>query len=133
MTFDDATKATKKGDVLSIRHALEDGLDPNLTNRYDWTLLMDAAMNGNTAIGRLLIGHGADLDRKNRFGDTALSLAAHTGHPSFVKLLLERGVVLDASFEGFLDWAEKYGTGSREAMVSTRAAIKAALAARLSE
>ena len=131
MTFDDAEQLIKRGDVLSLRHSLEAGLDANLTNELGWTFLMRAAMNGNTSVGNLLIDRGADLNRRNKFGDTALSLAAHTGHHSYVKLLLDHGASLDghpfgSSMESFLDWAEQYGTGSQEAMLKTREAVRKA-------
>src|ERR1035441_7499855 len=114
MTFDEANKVIKKGDLIGLRNELEGGLDPNLCNQYSWTLLMVAAMEGNTSIGRLLIEKGADLARRNKFRDTPLSLAAHTGHLSFVKLLLENGASLEChpqgdSFDVWLDWACKYG------------------------
>jgi ankyrin repeat protein len=130
MTFDDAEPLIKRGDVLSLRHSLETGLDPNLSNKLGWTLLMLAAMkNGDTSVGSLLLDHGAVLDVRNKFGETALSLAAHTGHHSFVKLLLDHGASLDghpfgSSMESFLDWAEQYGTGSQEAMLKTREVVR---------
>jgi ankyrin repeat protein len=113
MTFDEANKVIKKGDLTRLRHELEDGLSPNLSNRYSWTLLMVAAMEGDTRIGRLLIEKGADLDTRNNGRETALSLAAHTGHPSFVKLLLSSGASLECHPFGnhldvWLDWVKKY-------------------------
>jgi ankyrin repeat protein len=137
VTFDEADKAIKKGDLLRIRRELERGLDPNLSNRFSWTLLMAAAMHGNASIGNLLLDHGADPDKRNHFGDTALSLAAHTGHPSFVHLLLEYGASLEGfpfgkTFEDFLDWAEKYGSWARESMKRTRSVVGAARTAKSS-
>src|SRR5215470_14648910 len=95
MTFDEAHRVIKRGDLNRLRNELDGGLSPNLCNQYSWTLLMLAAMEGNTNIGRLLIERGADLDGRNSHRDTALSLAAHTGHPSFVKLLLDTGASLE--------------------------------------
>src|SRR5882724_155453 len=67
MTFDEASRSIKKGDIIRIRKELEDGLSPNLCNQYSWTLLMVAAMEGNTSIGELLIQKGAELDGRNKF------------------------------------------------------------------
>jgi ankyrin repeat protein len=133
MDFDSVSKAIKKGDVLQVRHYLDQGVPADLSNQYGLTLLMCAALEGNTAAGRALILKGAQVDRRNKFQDTALSLAAHTGHPSFVDLLVKAGASLDghpfgASFEDFLDWASKYGTGSQECMTRTKAIIKSARA-----
>ena len=91
MTFEEAHIAIKKGDVISLRHALDAGLTPDLSNQFSWTLLMLAAIEGNTAVAKLLISRGADVNRDNNFGDTALSLAANGSHSRFVKLLLVRG------------------------------------------
>jgi ankyrin repeat protein len=114
MTFDEASKVIKKGDLIRLRNELDGGLDPNLCNQYSWTLLMVAAMEGNTSIGKILIERGADLDRRNKFRGTPLALAAHTGHSSFVSLLLANGALLEChrhgnSFDIWLDWACKYG------------------------
>jgi ankyrin repeat protein len=112
MTFDEASRVIKRGDIVHLRKELEEGLSPNLCNQYSWTLLMIAAMDGDTSIGRLIIENGADLDRRNNHRDTALSLAAHTGHPSFVRLLLESGASLECypfgnSIDIWLDWLEQ--------------------------
>ena len=109
MNFDDAHKVIKRGDLSRLRGELEGGLSPNLCNQYSWTLLMVAAMEGNTSIGRFLIESGAELDTRNNHRDTALSLAAHTGHPSFVELLLASGASLECypfgnHLEVWLDW-----------------------------
>jgi len=128
-------EAIKRGDVLRIRQSLESGLDPNLSNQYGWTLLMVAAMEGNTAVGRELIRRGAQSDTRNKHSYTALSLASQTGHPGFVALLVDAGVSLDghpfgASFEDFLGWASKYGACSQEALTKTKAVIESARANR---
>jgi len=119
MTFDEASKLIKKGDIISLRKELQAGLSPNLCNQYSWTLLMDAATEGNTSIGSLLVENGAELDRRNEHRDTALSLAAHTGHASFVDLLLRSGASLEChpfgnTFDAWLNWACQYGRCSEK-------------------
>jgi ankyrin repeat protein len=114
MTFNEASKLIKKGDVISLRKELQAGLSANLCNQYSWTLLMVAAMEGNTSIGSLLIENGAERDGRNKHRDTALSLAAHTGHASFVDLLLRSGASLEChpfgnTFDDWLNWACQYG------------------------
>ena len=47
MTFDEAHRVIKRGDISLLRSELEGGLSPNLCSRYSWTLLMLAAMDGN--------------------------------------------------------------------------------------
>jgi len=53
MTFDEASKLIKKGDIIRLRKELQDGLSPNMANQYSSTLLMIAALEGNTSIGGL--------------------------------------------------------------------------------
>ena len=106
MTFDEAHRIIKKGDLTSLRHSLDGGLSPNLANQFSWTLLMLAAIEGNTSIGELLISKGAALDTTNDFGETALSLAAHRGHAPFIRILLANGASTDCRPHGHSleDW-----------------------------
>lgn len=80
MTFNEVHRVIKIGDLVSLRVELDAGLNPSLSNQFSWPLLMLAAMEGNTAIGELLVSSGAELDTINDFGETALSLAAHGEH-----------------------------------------------------
>ena len=120
MTFDEASKLIKRGDIIRLRQALEDGLNPDLSNQHSWSLLMIAALEGNTSIGTLLIDRGATLDSRNKFRETALSLEAHSGHPPFVQLLLSRGASLKCypfgnNFDDWLNWVAKYGRSPEQA------------------
>jgi ankyrin repeat protein len=109
MTFDEAHRRIKRGDIVVLTHALDDGLDPNLANRFSWTLLMLAAMQGAVGIGECLVSRGAKINATNDFGDTALSLAAHAGHERFVRWLLANGAATDCHPKGCLlaDWIER--------------------------
>ena len=77
--FHTAHRLIKRGDLLAMRHALETGLDANLSNRFGWTLLMLAALHGRSDFAELLLASGADPTRRNKFGDSASGLAAHKG------------------------------------------------------
>jgi ankyrin repeat protein len=100
MTFEDAHRRIKRGDLIALRNALDAGLDPNLANRFSWTLLMLAALEGNTQIGKMLFAKGAEVERQNKVGETALSLAAHKGHERFVDWLLRIGATTDVQPHG---------------------------------
>ena len=100
MTFEEAHGCLKLGDLESLNRALDEGLDSNLANRFSWTLLMLAAMEGNTPIGEALVAKGATVNAVNDFGDTSLSLAAHAGHVNFARWLLSVGASTDARPHG---------------------------------
>jgi ankyrin repeat protein len=132
MTFKQAEHLIKRADAVSFRHALDSGLDPNLANQFGHTILMIAARQGDTSIGRLLIDAGASLD-KRRSGQatySALSLAIMSGHVKFVKLLLDKGASLEChpwgnSLDVFLDWTEQYCAISKEQIGHIRTLINA--------
>jgi len=109
MNFDQAHRAIKRGDILAIRHALQEGLNPNLSNKNSWTLLMLAALVGNTAIAELLVTHGADIHALNKIGETALSLAAHKGHARLTEWLLGLGASTECRPHGWQlsDWIRR--------------------------
>jgi ankyrin repeat protein len=104
--FDNTARLIKRGNIVALRQELESGLSPDLANQFSWTLLMLAAMTGNTSIGQFLISKGAEIDRTNEFGETALSLAAHSGHIPFMRLLLANGASLECRPHGYVmsDW-----------------------------
>ena len=81
----------KKADVAAFRTALASGENGNLTDVHGWSLLMAAAMKGNTAIGEALIEAGADVSYANG-NATALTFAFSYGHVRFMELLLRCGV-----------------------------------------
>jgi ankyrin repeat protein len=106
ITFDEWRRLIKRGDLVSLRHELDRGLSPNLSNQFSWTLLMLVALEGYKSIGELLISRGASLDTANDFGETALSLAAHHGHAPFIRILLANGASTDCRPHGHCleDW-----------------------------
>ena len=77
----------KRGDEPALRAALDDGLDPNLANENGWSLLMLAAVEGATPLGKLLLEHGANAATQNVKGATALSIATDRGYTPFAELL----------------------------------------------
>lgn len=61
-------------DVVSL--LLENGADPNISERASYTPLMWACVNANADMVSLLLRHGADRSvKENRYGYTALGIA----------------------------------------------------------
>jgi ankyrin repeat protein len=120
MTFDTLHKFIKRGDIFSVRQELDAGVNPNFTNQFGWSLLMSAALEGNTSIGELLLSRGAEVDAKNNFGETALSLAAHRGHLPFIRVLLANGAATDYSRNGasLENWL-RAGSGLSESKIAS--------------
>ena len=85
-----AQNLIKRGNEEELRAALDDGLDGNLTNENQWSLLMLSAVEGSTVLGKLLLDAGADPAKLNSKGESAETIALKRGHHDFVTLLRER-------------------------------------------
>ena len=85
-------KAAANGDLSAIKNALENGSDLNaLDPQFGIDPLGWAAINGQTAVAKLLLEKGANIKNRHRDGSTALHGAAFLGRVETVKLLLEKG------------------------------------------
>ena len=75
--------------VDAVRFLLERGADPNavVDSASKWTVLMNAANNGDADIVELLLKHGADPNAVDNLGETAYAYAVATGHLEVAKLL----------------------------------------------
>ena len=91
----------ERGDTLTVRRWLDEGLDPEYQADKLGTGLMVAAWNGNIEMMALFVERGANPRRSNRNGEQPLQLAAWGGHSDAVQWLLERGAVLN---RGDLNW-----------------------------
>jgi ankyrin repeat protein len=91
LSYRAAQTLIKRGDEAALRTALDQHLDPNLTNQNGWSLLMLAAVEGSVPLGQMLIEKGANLVALNGKGDTPLSIATQKGHTAFVELLRQHG------------------------------------------
>jgi ankyrin repeat protein len=92
LSYRAAQTVIKRGDEEALRTALDQHLDPNLTNQNGWSLLMLAAVEGSVPLGQLLIEKGANLVALNAKGDTPLSIATQKDHTAFIELLREHGI-----------------------------------------
>ena len=84
-------QAAHDGAVESLQRELDQGVDPNTTNRFGVTPLALAGRGGHTAAVQLLLEFGADANRASPTGETPLMVAARTGVVGSVVSLLEHG------------------------------------------
>jgi ankyrin repeat protein len=56
---DELLEATRYGDLIKVRIALENGANPNAEDKYGWTPLHIAAFNGHVDVVRVLLEYGA--------------------------------------------------------------------------
>lgn len=90
-TLDQFLKAADQGNAKVVADYLTQGLDPNTTDKFGNTLLMNASRQGHEELVKLLLDRKADVTRRGPTGDTALMLASLKGHLGIVKILVDRG------------------------------------------
>jgi ankyrin repeat domain-containing protein 50 len=107
--------AAEKGYKAVVRLLLtKDGINQNIENEDDQTMLSQAVANGLKLVIQLLFTKDdVDLNIKDEDGRTPLSWAAENGHEAVVKLLLEIGAELETkdTYNGRtpLSWAAENG------------------------
>lgn len=86
----DVLRLTQEGDLNRVKEALSTGdFDINMTDSYDWTLLMIASCAGHVTVVSYLLEHGAEWEgREDRGGMDAVDLAQENGHYNIVDLIL---------------------------------------------
>ena len=83
--------ASERGDISSVRAALDRGEDVNNRKGHKNTPLMIAVYHGYTSVVSLLLSQsGVDLTARDRCGDTALHWACMGGADGIVRMLLSR-------------------------------------------
>ncbi|MCP3100061.1 ankyrin repeat domain-containing protein [Myxococcus sp. K15C18031901] len=88
--------AVDRRDVKTVRKALAEGADPNVSTTVNepelfYPVLLDAADKGDLAMVKLLLDAGADINLRSNYDFSALTVAVDGGHLPVVKLLLDRG------------------------------------------
>ena len=70
-----------------IELLVEAGADLDVTDRYDYTPLMSAAINGDERVLRLLLDHGAKIGYVNGNGYTAWHVARFNNHVTAARMI----------------------------------------------
>lgn len=83
-------KALKGGKYDMVDKLLKLGADPNATNAYSATVLMEASGGSRPSIVQLLIKHQADVGKKDQMGYNAVRYAVG-GNPENIYLLVLAG------------------------------------------
>ncbi|EDZ63777.1 protein containing ankyrin repeat [Sulfurimonas gotlandica GD1] len=94
----------------TVKHFLENGMDPNeiFENRY--TLLLPSSCCGDYKLVRMLLDYGANINFQSKVGSTALILASKHNSKELVQLLIENGAdvnIKDPQGKTALDYAKE--------------------------
>ncbi|XP_078595370.1 cortactin-binding protein 2-like isoform X1 [Branchiostoma floridae x Branchiostoma japonicum] len=84
-------QASGEGDMTMVEQLLEEGADPNTTERDGSTPVYAAAEGGHIDCLELLLSHNGDPNALRDDNFTPLHGAAAEGHTGCLKLLLDRG------------------------------------------
>jgi len=95
---DQLQEAARKGDAVTVKKLLDEGVDVNTKFRYGATALFYACDHGHVDVVKVLLDKGADLTIKDSFyGFTPLMLAVSPAqkrrpeHTEIAKLLIAKG------------------------------------------
>ncbi len=90
--------AVKKGDLITLEHLLQEGVNPDLLDKNGATALSHAAENQDLPLLTLLVKQGADINRITE-SRTALMTAAAKGDARLVEALLDMGADIKVEME----------------------------------
>ena len=80
-----------RGEPRALEAALEQGADPDGTDRWGVTALARAAARGDLEAVEILLARGARVDKLSDAGNSALMAAAARGDLAIMTALLEAG------------------------------------------
>lgn len=84
--------ASSSSDMAYVEQLLKKGANPNIKfNQKNFSILMDAAMEGNAELISILLNYGANIDEVDNTGKSALIYAAVEGHKEVIEILLKNG------------------------------------------
>lgn len=84
--------ASSSSDMEYVAELLKKGANPNIKfNKKNFTILMDASMEGNVELISSLLSYGANINEVDSTGKSALIYAAIEGHKEVIQVLLKNG------------------------------------------
>jgi uncharacterized protein len=89
--------ASIRGESFKVQSLIDNGVDLNERDDYEWTALQLAAAYGQADIVSLLLRNGADPNLTNTQGRNALMYAAAFNHIEIVSELLTAGTDVNAT------------------------------------
>jgi ankyrin repeat protein len=87
----------RRGDVEALKQSLDQGASLEQPNQTGETLLISAALAGQSAVAEVLIARGANVIARNHKGLTPLHAAAYAGHVNVAALLIDSGADVNDS------------------------------------
>jgi ankyrin repeat protein len=91
-------RACWKGDIVSVKTLLTQGINIDTPDERGFTPLHIAVCRGKLEVAKYLIEKGANLEKLNKAEDSILNTAISWGYSNLVKLILESG--LDPDYRG---------------------------------
>jgi ankyrin repeat protein len=88
MTEQEFMDAAANGDADAVTAGLEQGLRPDITDRYGNTALMMACARAQSEVCRILLEAGASPEHKNRFGLGPRNWASWAENDARIRALL---------------------------------------------
>jgi len=93
----------RDGNVEAIQDVIKQGANMKISDRYGWTALHFAVVNGHTEtvkiLAQALIERVTNLEAKDNDGRTALQFAVINGHTETVKILAQALIERSANLE----------------------------------
>lgn len=83
------------GETEQLQSMIKAGLNCNLKDSKDNSLLMLAAYNGNFETSQMLLNCGANPNMHNSHGQSILAGVAFKGYLDICKLLVENGAIIE--------------------------------------
>lgn len=95
METKDITTLIKNNDVDGVQTAINNGLNVNMKNKKNESLLLIAVQNNAVKTAKLLVENGADVNAQAANLDSPFLLAGANGQTELVKLFLTNGARFD--------------------------------------